>query len=56
MLVLQPAANVELLGRDPSQPLAGRPGYPYAEEETRQVGQDAFVARDGSRYSVAVGD
>lgn len=34
------------------QPLAGRPPYPYIDEELRKVARDAFVDWDTSRYSV----
>ncbi len=34
------------------QPLAGRPSYPYMDEELRKVARDAFVDWDASRYSV----
>jgi Mu transposase-like protein len=34
------------------QPLAGRPPYPYVEDELRKVARDAYVAWQGSRYSV----
>jgi len=34
------------------QPLAGRPPYPYVDEELRKVARDAFVHWQGSRYSV----
>jgi transposase len=34
------------------QPLEGRPPYPYANDEGRKVSRDAFVAWEGSRYSV----
>ena len=30
----------------------GRPAYPYADDELRKVATDAYVAWDGSRYSV----
>jgi hypothetical protein len=33
-------------------PLGGRPPYPFADEELRKVARDAFVAWNGSRYSV----
>ena len=34
------------------QPPAGRPPYPYVDEELRKVARDAFVHYQGSRYSV----
>jgi transposase len=34
------------------QPAAGRPSYPYVEEETRKVSRDAFVAYHANRLSV----
>lgn len=34
------------------QPLAGRPEYPYVEQELRKVARDAYVAWQGNRYSV----
>jgi transposase len=34
------------------QPLDGRPPYPYANDELRQVARDAYVSWQGSRYSV----
>ena len=34
------------------QPLDGRPSYPYVDEELRKVARDAYVAWQGSRYSV----
>jgi hypothetical protein len=33
-------------------PIAGRPPYPYVEEELRKVARDAFVSWEGNRYSV----
>jgi transposase len=33
-------------------PMGNRPPYPYAEEEPRRVARDAYVAWQGSRYSV----
>jgi len=34
------------------QPLDGRPPYPYVDDELRKVARDAYVSRQGSRYSV----
>jgi len=34
------------------QPVEGRPAYPYAYDELRKVARDAYVAWQGSRYSV----
>lgn len=34
------------------QPIAGRPSYPFLDQELRQVGRDAFVNWHGSGYSV----
>ena len=34
------------------QSLDGRPPYPYVDDELRRVARDAFVAWQGSRYSV----
>jgi len=34
------------------QPVNGRLPYPYADDELRKVGRDAYVAWQGSRYSV----
>jgi transposase len=34
------------------QPVAGRPPYPYLDEELRKVARDAYVCWQGSRYSV----
>jgi hypothetical protein len=34
------------------QPLAGRPSYPYLDEELRKVERDAYVSWQSSRYSV----
>ena len=34
------------------QPIAGRPSYPYGDEELRKVARDAYVCWQGSRYSV----
>ncbi len=34
------------------QPVNGRPLYPNAEDELRQVARDAYVSWEGSRYSV----
>ncbi len=34
------------------QSIAGRPSYPYVEEELRKVARDAYVAWQGNRYSV----
>lgn len=34
------------------QPLAGRPAYPYLDEELRKVARDAYVSFQASRYSV----
>jgi len=34
------------------QPMAGRPPYPFADDELRKVARDAFVSWGGSRYSV----
>jgi transposase len=34
------------------QPLNGRPPYPYCDDEQRRVARDAYVAWQGSRYSV----
>ena len=34
------------------QPLDQRPPYPYADDELRKVARDAYVAWQGSRYSV----
>ena len=34
------------------QPLHGRPSYPYVDDELRKVARDAYVAWQGSRYSV----
>ena len=34
------------------QPIAGRPSYPYCDEELRKVAHDAYVSWQGSRYSV----
>jgi hypothetical protein len=39
-------------GRLALEPLDGRPPYPYAGEELRQVARDAFVHWQGSRCSV----
>jgi hypothetical protein len=36
------------------QPVNGRLAYPYADDEVRKVARDAYVAWQGSRYSVAV--
>lgn len=33
-------------------PASGRPAYPYADDELRKVARDAYVAWQGSRYSV----
>lgn len=33
-------------------PLAGRPPYPYLDQDPRRVARDAYVAWEGSRYSV----
>jgi hypothetical protein len=33
-------------------PTGNRPPYPYAEDEPRRVARDAYVAWQGSRYSV----
>jgi transposase len=33
-------------------PMGNRPPYPYAEDEPRRVARDAYVAWQGSRYSV----
>lgn len=32
--------------------IAGRPAYPYVEEELRKVARDAYVSWEGNRYSV----
>lgn len=32
--------------------MAGRPPYPYIEEELRKVARDAYVSWEGNRYSV----
>jgi transposase/DNA replication protein DnaC len=34
------------------QPVNGRPGYPYRDDELRRVARDAYVSWRGSRYSV----
>lgn len=34
------------------QPIAGRPSYPYCDDELRKVARDAYVSWQGSRYSV----
>ncbi|MBM3746867.1 MAG: IS21 family transposase [Acidobacteria bacterium] len=34
------------------QPLSGKPSYPYVDDELRKVARDAYVAWQGSRYSV----
>jgi len=34
------------------QPTAGRPAYPYCDDELRKVARDAYVSWQGSRYSV----
>jgi hypothetical protein len=34
------------------QPMAGRPAYPYCDDELRKVARDAYVSWQGSRYSV----
>jgi hypothetical protein len=34
------------------QPIAGRPAYPYCDDELRKVARDAYVSWQGSRYSV----
>lgn len=34
------------------QPVAGRPSYPFLDQELRKVARDAFVNWHGSRYSV----
>jgi hypothetical protein len=34
------------------QSLAGQPPYPYVDGELRKVARDAYVDRQGSRYSV----
>jgi hypothetical protein len=34
------------------QPVNGRPDYPYVDDELRKVARDAYVAWQGSRYSV----
>ncbi len=34
------------------QPLRGLPPYPFVDEELRRVARDAYVAWEGSRYSV----
>ena len=33
-------------------PVAGRPSFPYASEETRKVSRDCYVSFRGNRYSV----
>lgn len=38
--------------REQLQPLGNRPLYPFADEEVRKVARDAYVAWQGSRYSV----
>ena len=38
--------------REHLQPLKGRPPYQYIDEELRRVARDAYVAWQGSRYSV----
>src|SRR3954452_11565874 len=34
------------------QRIAGRPAYPYCDDELRKVARDAYVSWQGSRYSV----
>ena len=34
------------------QTVAGRPAYPYADDELRKVARDAYVSWQGNRYSV----
>jgi transposase len=34
------------------QPIAGRPSYPYCDDELRKVAGDAYVCWQGNRYSV----
>ncbi len=34
------------------QMVNGRPAYPYVDDELRKVARDAYVAWQGSRYSV----
>jgi hypothetical protein len=34
------------------QRIAGRPAYPYCDDELRKVAWDAYVSWQGSRYSV----
>jgi hypothetical protein len=34
------------------QPVNGRPAYAYVDDEQRKVARDAYVAWQGSRYSV----
>ncbi|HZU28808.1 MAG TPA: IS21 family transposase [Bryobacteraceae bacterium] len=38
--------------RSSLHPLNGQPAYPFVDEELRKVARDAFVAFQGSRYSV----
>jgi len=40
------------LDRQNLQPMSGQGPYPYMDEELRKVARDAYVAWEGSRYSV----
>jgi hypothetical protein len=40
------------LDRQSLQPMTGQGSYPYMDEELRKVARDAYVAWEGSRYSV----
>jgi transposase len=38
--------------RERLRPIGNRPPYPYADDEPRRVARDAYIAWQGSRYSV----